>query len=433
MNSIDSITIAGGRRLSGAVDVQGSKNAALPVLAACILVPGQVVLHHCPIISDITCMLCILSDLGCSVRTEDGGHTLLIDAGCIKESSVASHHASGMRSSIFLLGALLGRMGEAVLPYPGGCIIGARPIDQHIRALSGMGVHIETREMLHARADGLRGADITLSVPSVGATENVILAAVLAEGETTVHNAAREPEIVELCRFLKQAGAGITGEGTPDIRITGVKALHPIEYTVASDRIVAGTYALAAAITRGRVCLKKAPVEHMGALLFSLRAMGCAVGIRGDEVLFEAKDAKEPLTYVYTSAYPGFPTDLQSQLLSALCVARGESIVEETIFEGRFKIVDELRRMGADIMAVENIAHIKGVRQLHGAQVTARELRGGAALVLAGLAAEGRSVVDGAHYIARGYEDICRDLNALGGSLTAQDEGMQYEKEYPGI
>lgn len=407
------LEIEGGRALAGEVCIQGSKNAVLPILSAALLNQGVTVLKNCPKIIDVAYMLEILRELGCKVRWE--GELLLVDASSVRETCAPREYAEKMRSSIILLGSLLGRMGEAFLPYPGGCVIGERPIDFHIEALRKMGAEFcEDEEGLRALCDRPRGARIQLSFPSVGATENVILLAVLAEGTTVLKNAAREPEIWELCRFLNSLGAKIQGAGTSRIVITGVKSLHDGEFTIMPDRIVAGTYMLLAAAAGGKVILRNPPLEQLGSLRKVLAAMGAGWERQGEGLLIWGLGRPKSVTEVCTEPYPGFPTDLQSPLMAALCLARGESRIRENLFEARFKIVEELRKMGAQIETSEREAAIRGVERLHGADLYARELRGGAALVLAAAAAEGRSRVFGCSYINRGYENIIRDLQGLG-------------------
>jgi len=410
---LEYLEIEGGNPLGGEVRIQGSKNAALPILSAALLNSGITVLHNCPKIIDVYYMLEILKGFGCQVIWERD--TLIIDASCIYSSQVPKQYARQMRSSIMLLGSLLGRMGNAFVPYPGGCVIGERPIDIHLLALRRMGAELEEEEEgLWAVCKHPKGGEICLPFPSVGATENVILLAVLTEGITVLKNAAREPEIEELCRFLSSMGANIQGAGTSRILIQGVSCLHDCEFTLVSDRIVAGTYMLMTAAAGGKVLLEHAPVGQMESVYRILSCMGVKIKWEEGRIWLSGSGRINGIRSVQTAPYPGFPTDLQSPLMAALSVADGESQIEETIFEARFKIVEELRRMGANIRIDGKKACICGVQKLCGRDLTARELRGGAALVLAAAAAEGKSRIFACHYIDRGYENIIRDLQSLG-------------------
>lgn len=402
----------GGRPLEGSVVIQGSKNAALPVLAGALLHRGTTVLYHCPKITDVKYMLKILEVLGCRVKwTED---TLMIDAGNADRFAVPAELGERMRSSVILLGSLLGRNGKAQLPYPGGCTIGKRPIDLHLAALEKMGVFFDNqKEFLQGTSQNLHGAEIRLPFPSVGATENVILSAVLAEGKTILKGAAKEPEIGELCRFLNEKGAKISGMGTSELTIEGVRELQDSSHTLSADRIVAGTYLLGGVLTKGTLFLEKAPAGELSALLSILKKMGALVKTSPRGIYLDGSNAVHPIPLVTTEPYPGFPTDLQSQLMAALTMAEGESVLKEQIFEARFQIVPQLWRMGADIVTEGNQATIRGVKELHGTYVKAKELRGGAALVLAALGACGTTIIQDEGYISRGYEDIGRDLRKL--------------------
>lgn len=421
MVDMDAIHICGGNTLCGEVDIQGSKNGTLPLLAASVLVKGKTVLENCPMITDVEHMIKLLECAGCKVvRTR---RSVEIDASVIQRTDFPLEHTGVMRSSVMLLGAMLGRMGEVSTYYPGGCVIGERPIDMHIKALSGLGVCFADSQMqLKAVAKTLTGARVTLAFPSVGATENVILAAVLAKGKTVLEGCAREPEIVELCNFLNCAGARITGAGGNRIVIEGVEKLQEICYRIMPDRIVAGTYLLAGVMTKGIVVLNHAPVEQMQELFRILQLMGADLAIARQWVCMNGEHAHKAVANIKTAVYPGFPTDLQSAFMAAFTLADGCSIIEENIFESRFKIVPELRKMGADIHVMGNRAMICGVPALTGCKVKAMELRGGAALVLAGLAASGTTIVENRQFIERGYEDICRDLKALGAKVSEENE-----------
>ncbi len=407
------LEIKGGSPLCGEIRIQGSKNAALPILSAAVLHRGITVLRNCPKIIDVTYMLEILRDFGCHVDWE--GEDLVIDASSLSSCQVAECYGRQMRSSIMLLGSLLGRMKSAVVSYPGGCVIGARPIDIHLGALKQFGaVFTEEPAGLRAVCQKPKGARICLPFPSVGATENVILLAVLAEGTTILENAAREPEIGELCRFLNSMGAEIQGMGTSCLVIEGGRQLHDTEFTIMPDRIVAGTYLLMTAAAGGRVCLRDVPVEQLGSVLDAASEMGVCQRARGRDLEVWSTGRLKAVGELSTRPYPGFPTDLQSPLLAALASAEGTSVVKETIFEARFKIVEDLQRMGACIRVEGQSAAVEGVKYLHGEELTARELRGGAALVLAAVTAQGTSRVLQYHYIARGYENIIRDLQSVG-------------------
>lgn len=405
--------IKGPQRMQGELLVQGSKNAALPILAATLLGKGIFILHHCPRISDVEHMLELLEDAGCRVRWE--GHMLIVDTRELCNYRVSGTGAGKMRSTVTLLGSILGRMHQVEIPYPGGCTIGKRPIDLHLRGLEQLGAVFEHQEhTLSGKVQILHGAQIYLDFPSVGATENVLLAAVLAEGTTVLHGAAMEPEIVELAAFLRKMGADVQGDGTPVITVRGVKRLHAAEYIVPSDRIVAGTYLFGAAMTRGEVRLLHVPLSHLGTLPELLEQMGAVVEAEEDWIYVRMDRQCRCIPYVVTAPFPGFPTDLQSALMAALSTASGMSFIEEKIFEARFQIVEELRKMGASISSEDSFALIDGDAKLHGARVEARELRGGAALIMAALAAEGETCISGMEYVCRGYENINEDLKNLG-------------------
>ena len=416
MVDMDAISICGGNTLCGEVRIQGSKNGTLPLLAASVLVKGKTVLENCPRITDVDHMIKLLEYAGCKITINN--RSIEIDASHILRTDFPKEHTGVMRSSIMHLGAMLGRTGEVKTSYPGGCVIGERPIDMHMDALSQMGVKFADSDCeVSAYVKNLHGGKVKLSFPSVGATENVILTAILAEGVTEIEGCAREPEIVELCTFLNKAGAKIEGAGESRIQVTGVKKLQEICYRIMPDRIVAGTYLLAGVMTKGIVVLNEAPVEQMQELFKVLQLMGADIVIAGGWVCINGEHANKSVAGLKTSVYPGFPTDLQSAFMAAFAIAEGCTIIEENIFENRFKIVSELSKMGADIHISGNRAMICGVDSLKGCTVEAMELRGGAALVLAGLAASGTTLVENKHFIDRGYEDIGRDLRALGANI----------------
>lgn len=419
MVSMDSIHIQGGVALQGTVCIQGSKNASLPVLAATLLTKEPSYLYNCPRISDVHGMISLLKSLGCHVKWMDGG--VCVDAGALHCAHMPAEAIMGMRSSLCLLGTLLGRCNEVIMEQPGGCVIGARPINLHIQALSAMGVEFEQTEgQIHAVTRGLHGADIVLPFASVGVTENILLAAIMAEGDTTIQGAAREPEIVALCEYLEACGADIEGIGTGFLKVKGGRNLYGTEYTIPTDRIVAGTYLFGCVGAGGNVLLKNAPWQSMKAVLDMASRMG-AQCICGEEGLYvQAPERPMAIPHITTAVYPGFPTDLQSAVLAVLGRADGTSIVEETVFENRFRIVEHLVKMGADIRQDGNRkVVINGVGHLFGKEVEARELRGGAALILAGLMAEGETTVRGCSYVYRGYENICKDLRELGARIVS--------------
>ncbi len=416
---MDSIHVQGGVALQGKVRIQGSKNAALPVLAATLLTKETSCIYNCPKIADVHRMVSLLRSLGVKVRWEKNG--IRVDAWNVCRGEMPTEAIKGMRSSLCLLGALIGRCGEVKMEYPGGCMIGKRPIDLHLFALQKMGVQFrEEQGMLFASAKKLHGAEITLPFASVGATENIILAAVMAEGDTIIKGAAREPEISTLCYYLKSCGALIEGIGTGILTIRGRRMLRGTTYRIPEDRIVAGTYLFGAIATGGCVFLENAPFEQMEAVLVVAEKMGAQCDVTREGIYVQAADRPQAMKSIKTAPYPGFPTDLQSMALVALAGAEGESVIEETIFENRFQVVEPLQTMGADICMVSpNCVAVRGVEKLYGAQMEAKELRGGAALLLAALSAEGESTITGCSYIYRGYENICKDLRELGARVAS--------------
>lgn len=418
---MSSIEVIGGEQLNGELRIHGSKNAALPLIAATILNKGISKLKNCPKIHDVFHMVKILDELGCITSWD--GNALIVDSSQASVSQVSEDFVRKMRSSILFLGAILGRFHEVTIAYPGGCSIGERPINFHLNAIKKMNVKQEflkeDESIIHCYTDRIIGNDIFLEGPSVGATQNVILTAVLAEGVTRIFNAAREPEITELCNYLIEAGARICGRGSAFLEIEGVKKLHDVEFNLSSDRIVAGTYMAAVAATRGDAVFTHAPIRHLDSTIRILKKVGCKIDVTNDVIKISNKNRPLPLSVLKTQPYPGFPTDMQSQIFSVLCLADGVSTVIEDIFESRFQNADELIKMGASLN-VDNIAKtatIVGVPKLNGAVVKAHDLRGGAALVIAGLAAEGITIIREADFIERGYEDICRDLLALGAKI----------------
>lgn len=414
---MSTIEVRGLFPIKGEIEVQGSKNAVLPVMAASILNHGITVIDNVPGIQDVFCMMGILNSLGCGCELT--GRRLKIDAGHLSETTVKKEDMGRMRSSIMLLGALLGRTGEATVYCPGGCMIGKRPIDLHLMALERMGVIVKQEadaERLTACASSLRGASVSFPFPSVGATENAIFAAVAAEGHTHLNGCAKEPEIIELCHFLINMGASIRGVGTDHLSIEGRLPLHDSHYTIGGDRIVAGTYLAAAAGAMGEVLLTGIRPSELTDVTSSLRAMGAEV-FEEEELLYLKITKQLKGISVKTGPYPGFPTDLQSMMMVMLSLSDNGGMIEETIFENRFKTAGELIKLGAGIEIHKDKAHISGNRKLRGAIVEAGDLRGGAALVCAGLSAEGNTRITGCEHIYRGYEDICRDLRGLGADI----------------
>lgn len=416
--------VRGGRKIEGEWNVRGSKNAALPILAACLLAEDEVVLENIPLIRDVRQTLDILEELGCKVSLSEETRTVTIDSRALERTEICSGAVGRMRSSILFLGALLGRAKEARLAHPGGCSIGRRPIDLHLSAFEKMGVAIEEENcILDCKADHIQGYHIWLDFPSVGATENILLLAARAEGVTVIHHAAREPEVVALARFLRSMGAEIYGEGTSDIMVEGVKRLHGAYFAIPSDRIEGGTFLCAAAMTRGEMQLIGLEREQMGAFLGAMEQAGCRFLWEGSDILWMRPPRKLKGGFtIATGPFPAFPTDLQPFLMSVLTLAKGSCMISETVFEARFSQGEELCRMGADIRISGQYAWIRGVEKLHGAEVFGKDLRCGAALLCAALAAEGESLVHGAEFVERGYEKIEDAFSFLGGDIRLQEE-----------
>lgn len=413
-------TITGGRPLSGRLAVHGAKNSVLPILAATVLCPGTCVIHNCPPLSDVAASAAILEHLGCTVRQE--GTTVTVDASTLTRDDVPDPLMREMRSSVIFLGAILGRLGRARMSYPGGCELGPRPIDLHLSALRSLGADIrEGPEGLVCTAPHLAGTDITLSIPSVGATENAMLAAVAAPGVTTITNAAREPEISDLQRFLRTLGARVSGAGSSVITVEGGHPLHGGEHTVIGDRIVAATHLSAVAAAGGDVELTGIDYRHLSTVSAVFSESGCQVNSGADFIRIRRDSPLKAVRPIRTAPYPGFPTDAQAPVMASLCTARGTTIFVETIFSSRYRHVDELTRMGARIRAEGQIALVTGVERLHGAHVMAHDLRGGAALVAAALGAEGTTKIDGLHHIDRGYHGLDSDLRSLGAYIERTD------------
>lgn len=413
---MEKLVIEGGRPLSGAIKIHGAKNAALPILAAGMMADGIIEIHNVPDLSDIQTMLGILRSLGC--RTEHQDDTVTVNTSTANSHHIPESLMSQMRSSIFLMGPLLARFGKVQVYQPGGCAIGERKIDLHLKGLTALGAQIEeSGNTIVCTADELRGAEIVLDFPSVGATENIMMAAAMANGLTTISNAAREPEIQDLQNFLNAMGANIIGAGTDTITIEGVSELTPCTYRIIPDRIVAGTMMIAAAVTRGNVTLENVCPAHLTSAIHVLKRAGVQIAINDDIINISSLARPKAVERIVTSPHPSFPTDLQSQIMVLMSLADGLSILKETVFESRFKHVDELSRMGADIRLDLNSAFVKGVPRLYGATVEATDLRAGAALVIAGLAAQGTTVIEQIHHIDRGYDRIELMLSRLGANI----------------
>ena len=415
---MSAFVINGGRRLSGSLQVQGSKNSVLPILAATLLVKGKSVIHNCPKLSDTRSTIKILRTLGCKVLQSE--NTITVDSTDATGYTIPEDLMREMRSSVVFLGAVLGTMGKAEISAPGGCEIGLRPIDLHLYAIKKLGVTIDDSHgrLICQVPDRLKGAKITFSFPSVGATENAILAAVTAEGNTTIVNAAREPEITDLCSFLNSCGANIKGAGESVITIEGVKALKGCEYSVICDRIAAATFLVAGAVTGGDVELNNTIPAHLNSVLPLLEEAGCEVRVRCKSLRLKAPRKLNRIDKLVTQPFPGFPTDAQAPFTTLATIARGTTVIVENIFESRLKHIPELVRMGAKIRTESRVAVIDGVDRLYGAEVFSPDLRGGAALVLAGLCAEGATTVRNTAFIDRGYEDLENNLCSLNADIS---------------
>lgn len=421
---MDSFRIQGGYPLEGEWMIGCAKNAVLPIMAASIMSDEQTLLLGCPALSDVRYMGQILETLGCTLRYS--GKELSIDTQGLRGYEMPDELSKKIRSSIFMLGPILSRFRKATVAFPGGCEIGMRPIDLHLHGLRALGVEIrEEGGMIHCDGGNMRAAAIHLDYPSVGATENAMMASVLLEGRTTIHNAAREPEIVDLQNFLRAMGASVSGAGTHSIQIDGVKRLRGVTYRAMPDRIVAGTLLAAAAITGGEISLTNAPCQDMVAILTKLREMGCEISETTRAASLKAPKRLTALRQLQTQPFPGFPTDMQVQMLALSTVAKGTSIVVENVFENRFTHAGDLNRMGGNVVVNGRMAIVRGVDELFGARVTSRDLRGGAALVLAGLKAQGETVVSHVDMIDRGYERLEDMLTALGARITRESEASE--------
>ena len=416
--------IKGGNPLVGEVEIGGAKNAALPIISAAIMTDETVTLENLPDVNDLNVLLEAIGKIGAQVERIDR-HTVKINGSTIQDCSVDYEYIKKIRASYYLLGALLGKYRNAEVPLPGGCNIGSRPIDQHLKGFRAIGAKVDIRHgSIIAKAEHMHGAHIFLDMVSVGATINIMMAASMADGNTTIENAAKEPHVVDVANFLNSMGANIKGAGTDVIRIRGVQKLHKTTYAIVPDMIEAGTYMCAAAATKGDITIKNVIPKHLEAITAKLEEIGCEVEESDDSVRVVASK-RLTRTHVKTLPYPGYPTDMQPQIGVVLALAQGTSIVTESIFENRFKYVDELARMGASIKVEGNSAIIDGVAELTGARVSSPDLRAGAALVIGGLSSEGITIVDDIVYIQRGYEDFEGKLRSLGGEI----EKVSSEKE----
>ena len=408
--------IDGGNKICGEYSVECAKNAYLPIIAATILCEEQVVLKSCPNFSDINNMILILKNFG--MNAERKGQDLYINGKDANECCIPTDLAKVVRSSIFALGALLGRFKKAKVAYPGGCDIGLRPINLHLKGLKDLGVKIiESHGYIYCDASKMHGGQIYLDYPSVGATENLMMAGVLCKGKTVIFNPAKEPEIIDLRNFLNAMGAKIEGAGTDYITIIGVEKLNGVEYKPIPDRIIAGTMLISAAITGGKILLKDCIPQHFSSLYTKLQKSGCKIDVKNDSIMLESSGKLNSVGFLDTMPYPGFPTDLQAQMLTLQTVAKGTCLIQENMFESRFKFVPELIKMGANVRVHQRTAFVTGVSSLLGADVFATDLRGGVALVLAGLCAKGYTTVHDIYHIDRGYSEIEKTLTCLGASI----------------
>lgn len=419
--------IKGGSPLVGEVEIGGAKNAALAILAASIMTDETVVIENLPDVRDINVLIQAMQSVGAVVERIDR-HTVKVNGSTIRDLTIEDDYIKKIRASYYLLGALLGKYKKGEVALPGGCNIGSRPIDQHIKGFKALGADVRIAHgLIITEAEKLKGSHIYLDVVSVGATINIMMAATMAEGQTIIENAAKEPHVVDLANFLNSMGANIKGAGTDVIRIKGVEKLHKTEYSVIPDQIEAGTFMFAAAATKGDITVKNVIPKHLESISAKLMEIGCEIEESDDAVRVVSS---KPLTHTHvkTLPYPGFPTDMQPQIAVTLALSEGTSIVTESIFENRFKYVDELTRMGASIKVEGNTAIIDGVRKYTGAHISAPDLRAGAALVIAGLAAEGFTTIDDIVYIQRGYEDFEIKLQGLGASIEKVSSEKQVQK-----
>lgn len=415
---MSSYIIEGGHKLEGTVKISGSKNSALPIIAATILNAGKTTLYNVPNIQDTQMMYKILETLGAKIEKKNG--KIKIDTSKIEKFEIPPELMHKMRSSVILAGALIGRYQKATFSYPGGCDIGSRPIDLHLKSFEKLGIQVnQNHGNIECNAEKIKGEKIDLDFPSVGATENAILASILAEGTTIITNAAREPEIIDLQNFLNKMGAKIVGAGTDEIQIEGVKKLKDISYNIMPDRIETGSFLCFAAATKGNIILENVNATHITPIISKLEEAECKIETSKNKIKIIAPKKLKSID-IKTMPYPGFPTDMQSVFASMLTIAKGTSIIVENIFENRYKYTQELNKMGAKITVEGKSAIIRGTRKLYGADVKATDLRGGAALVLAGLIAKGKTQVDDIEYILRGYEKLDYKLQNLGANINVE-------------
>ncbi|EPW8863054.1 UDP-N-acetylglucosamine 1-carboxyvinyltransferase [Staphylococcus aureus] len=416
---MDKIVIKGGNKLTGEVKVEGAKNAVLPILTASLLAsdkPSKLV--NVPALSDVETINNVLTTLNADVTYKKDENAVLVDATKTLNEEAPYEYVSKMRASILVMGPLLARLGHAIVSLPGGCAIGSRPIEQHIKGFEALGaeIHLENGNIYANAKDGLKGTSIHLDFPSVGATQNIIMAASLAKGKTLIENAAKEPEIVDLANYINEMGGRITGAGTDTITINGVESLHGVEHAIIPDRIEAGTLLIAGAITRGDIFVRGAIKEHMASLVYKLEEMGVELDYQEDGIRVRAEGDLQPVD-IKTLPHPGFPTDMQSQMMALLLTANGHKVVTETVFENRFMHVAEFKRMNANINVEGRSAKLEGKSQLQGAQVKATDLRAAAALILAGLVADGKTSVTELNHLDRGYVDLHGKLKQLGADI----------------
>ncbi|PZG60173.1 UDP-N-acetylglucosamine 1-carboxyvinyltransferase [Staphylococcus aureus] len=416
---MDKIVIKGGNKLTGEVKVEGAKNAVLPILTASLLAsdkPSKLV--NVPALSDVETINNVLTTLNADVTYKKDENAVVVDATKTLNEEAPYEYVSKMRASILVMGPLLARLGHAIVALPGGCAIGSRPIEQHIKGFEALGaeIHLENGNIYANAKDGLKGTSIHLDFPSVGATQNIIMAASLAKGKTLIENAAKEPEIVDLANYINEMGGRITGAGTDTITINGVESLHGVEHAIIPDRIEAGTLLIAGAITRGDIFVRGAIKEHMTSLVYKLEEMGVELDYQEDGIRVRAEGDLQPVD-IKTLPHPGFPTDMQSQMMALLLTANGHKVVTETVFENRFMHVAEFKRMNANINVEGRSAKLEGKSQLQGAQVKATDLRAAAALILAGLIADGKTSVTELNHLDRGYVDLHGKLKQLGADI----------------
>ncbi|EOB9352832.1 UDP-N-acetylglucosamine 1-carboxyvinyltransferase [Staphylococcus aureus] len=416
---MDKIVIKGGNKLTGEVKVEGAKNAVLPILTASLLAsdkPSKLV--NVPALSDVETINNVLTTLNADITYKKDENAVVVDATKTLNEEAPYEYVSKMRASILVMGPLLARLGHAIVALPGGCAIGSRPIEQHIKGFEALGaeIHLENGNIYANAKDGLKGTSIHLDFPSVGATQNIIMAASLAKGKTLIENAAKEPEIVDLANYINEMGGRITGAGTDTITINGVESLHGVEHAIIPDRIEAGTLLIAGAITRGDIFVRDAIKEHMASLVYKLEEMGVELDYQEDGIRVRAEGELQPVD-IKTLPHPGFPTDMQSQMMALLLTANGHKVVTETVFENRFMHVAEFKRMNANINVEGRSAKLEGKSQLQGAQVKATDLRAAAALILAGLVADGKTSVTELTHLDRGYVDLHGKLKQLGADI----------------